>query len=94
MRHENYGSKQPHSLISYSLNKRKYILTDEYFNDLTLFNEPVTMFFRAYDPLNHENQAIVYVVEDDGKIKETNIVTKEMNINFTQMHSMFIFDIP
>lgn len=77
----------------YSLNKRKYILTDEYFNDLTLYNDPVTMFFRAYEPLNHDNQAIVYIVEDDGKIKETNVVTKEMNINFTQMHSKHIISV-
>lgn len=49
----------------WGLNKNKYILTDEYFNDLVLYHETICNFFKSYDPLNPENQAIIYLVEQN-----------------------------
>mmetsp|Transcript_4851 Transcript_4851/g.4604 ORF Transcript_4851/g.4604 Transcript_4851/m.4604 type:complete len:190 (-) Transcript_4851:1729-2298(-) len=65
----------------WDLNKRKYLLTDEYFNDLSIYNESVSNFFRGYQPMNSRNEAIVYIVEDDRKTKESKSVLKESGMN-------------
>ena len=56
------------------------MLTDEYFNDLSVYNETVTMFFRGYEPWNVNNEAIVYIIEDDGKIKENKSLFKDSGL--------------
>jgi hypothetical protein len=77
-------------LTHYSLNKKKYILTDEYFNNLSLYNEPVTMFFRGYEPWNLDNQAIVYIIEDDGRTKENKLLFKDSSLNFKRIQGNII----
>lgn len=42
--------------------EQKYILTDEYFNNLSSFDESIMNFFKSYTPLNPQNEAIVYLV--------------------------------
>lgn len=73
----------------FSLNKKKYILTDEYFNDLRLYNESVTMFFRNYEPMNTHNEAIVYLFEDNKKTVESNIGQDKTQMKFTDLKSNF-----
>lgn len=41
----------------WNLNKSKCIITDEYFNDLVLYNDSICSFFHSYEPLNLDNQA-------------------------------------
>ena len=36
----------------WSRNEQKLILTDEYYNNLSSYTEPVTSFFKAYTPIN------------------------------------------
>jgi hypothetical protein len=38
------------------------------------------MFFRGYEPWNVNNEAIVYIIEDDGKIKENKSLFKDSNL--------------
>jgi hypothetical protein len=41
---------------------QKYILTDEYFNNMSSHNDTVMNFFKTYTPLNPLQEAVVYLV--------------------------------
>jgi hypothetical protein len=49
---------------------QKYILTDEFFNNLASYNDTVMSFFKSYNPINQNNEAIVYLVSSNTKLKE------------------------
>lgn len=60
----------------WKLNNHKYILTDEYFNDLVLYNETICNFFKHYEPLNPDNLAVIYITT---KSNQTQLEDKEMD---------------
>lgn len=49
---------------------QKYILTDEYFNNLASFNDNVMNFFKNYVSYNSQNDAIVYLVQANQKLRD------------------------
>lgn len=50
--------------------EQKYILTDEYFNNLSSFNDTVMNFFKHYQTYNSKNEAIVYLVGANQKLRD------------------------
>ena len=60
-------------------------MTDEYFNDLVLYNEPINTFFKNYKPLHPEGQAVVYILEDDKRTKENKALFKDSNLSFKRV---------
>ena len=51
--------------------EQRYNLTDEYFNNLQSFTgETVMNFYKNYAPLNSHNEAVVYLIPSNQKIKE------------------------
>ena len=50
--------------------EQKYVLTDEFYNNLSSYNESIMNFFKNYSPLNPQNEAIVYLVATNQKLKE------------------------
>ena len=52
----------------WGLNESKYVLTDEYINDLWVYDLPLHIFYKNYQPLNLDNFAIVYLVHKDPKV--------------------------
>ena len=49
---------------------QKYILTDEYFNNMSSHNDTVMNFFKTYTPLNPLQEAVVYLVIANQKQRE------------------------
>jgi len=47
-----------------------YILTDEYFNNLSSYTDTVMAFFKTYQPLNSQNDAVVYLISANRKVKD------------------------
>ena len=43
--------------------EQKYVLTDEYFNNLVSYNDSVMNFFKSYSCLNPTQEAVVYLVK-------------------------------
>lgn len=54
---------------------------------MKLYTDPVTMFFRAYEPLNSKNMAIVYLYEDDKKTIEKMSNSDPTKFKFTEIKS-------
>lgn len=56
--------------------EQKYILTDEYYNNLASYATgsstecTVMNFFKGYTPLNAANEAIVYLVQANQKVRD------------------------
>ena len=42
--------------------EQKFILTDEYFNNLVSYNDTVMNFYKTYNCLNSSQEAVVYLV--------------------------------
>lgn len=42
--------------------EQKYVLTDEFYNNLSSYNDTVMNFFKIYSPLNPRSEAIVYLI--------------------------------
>lgn len=49
------------------------------------------MFYRGYDPWNSDNQAIVYIIEDDGRTKENKSLFKDSSLNFKRIQGSVIY---
>jgi hypothetical protein len=50
----------------WDVNDQAYVLTDEYFNNLSTVHDSVLEFFRySHEPANADRLAIVYLVETD-----------------------------
>eukprot|EP00347_Sterkiella_histriomuscorum_P017713 403348280 len=52
--------------------EQKYNLTDEYFNNLVSYNDTVMNFFKTYNSLNPNVEAVVYLVKANQKARELN----------------------
>ena len=51
--------------------EQRFNLTDEYFNNLQSFTgETVMNFYKNYTPLNSQNEAVVYLIPSNQKVKE------------------------
>lgn len=42
--------------------EQKYVLTDEFFNNLAAYNDTIMNFFKAYQTLNPKQEAVVYLI--------------------------------
>ena len=71
--HTNFKLIFNSALMFWNLNRSKYILTDEYFNDLSLYELSLYSFYRHYQPLNPMNYAIVYIVHRDKRVDQKSI---------------------
>ena len=56
----------------WELNEQKYILTDEYFNNLELYGDSIWTFFKNYKTLNPDEEAVVYLVQANREKKDEN----------------------
>jgi hypothetical protein len=71
-----------------------YSLTDEYFNNLSTFQEPILEFYRnQYTPFNPEKHAIVYLFEADSQQThlnehQENSITIKVQKNREEAHIM------
>ena len=43
--------------------EQKYVLTDEYFNNLVSYNDTIMNFFKNYNCINAELEAVVYLIK-------------------------------
>ena len=50
--------------------EERHALTDEYFNNLVAFTDSIATFFKIYTPLNHDNQAVVYLLKEQSYVRE------------------------
>ena len=76
----------------WELNEDKYILTDEYFNDLILYDETISIFYHSYEPLNPENLAMIYMVGRNKKVnldKMKNSQKTQISVNLDDSKNKF-----
>jgi len=50
--------------------EQKMQLTDEYFNNLVTYEEPIMHFFRTYTTVNQQCEAIVYLIPSSQRLRE------------------------
>ena len=50
---------------------QQFILTDKYYNNLSSYTDTVMNFFKAsYMPINHNGDAIIYLVSANQKVRD------------------------